>query len=158
MRKRRRKKSNMYGTGIQHTSVSSITQSCPALWDPMDCRTPGFPVYHQLSELTQTQIHWVYYAIQPSHPLSSLSPPTFNLSQDQGLFKWVSSSHQVAKVSEFQLQHQSFQSIFRTDFLWDGLVGSNRATYIAIFNFYKNSMRETIIFPFSQMKKLRHSQ
>ena len=62
--------------------------------------------------------------IQPSHPLSSLSPPTFNLSQHQGLFKWVSSSHLMAKVLEFQLQHQSFQWIFRTDFLQDGLVGS----------------------------------
>ena len=63
-------------------------------------------------------------AIQPSHLLSSLSPPAFNLSQHQGLFKWISSSHQVAKVLEFQLQHQSFQWIFRTDFLYDRLVGS----------------------------------
>ena len=72
---------------------------------------------HQLLELAQTHVHWVGDAIQPSHPLSSPSPPAFNLSQNQGLFQWVSSSHQVAKVLEFQLQHQSFQWIFRVDFL-----------------------------------------
>ena len=71
--------------------------------------TTGFPVHHQLSEFTQTHVHWVGDAIQPSHPLSSPSPPVLNLSQHQGLFQWVSSSHQVAKVLEFQLQHQSFQ-------------------------------------------------
>ena len=108
------------------TSVqfSSVTQSCPILCDPIDCSTPGLPVHQQLLEFTQTHGHWVSDAIQPSHPLSSPSPPTFNLSQHQGLFKWVSSLHQMAKVLEFQLQHQSFQSIFRTDFLYDGLVGS----------------------------------
>ena len=90
----------------------------------MDCSTPGFHVHHQLLEPTQIHVHWVGDAIQPSHPLLSLSPPAFNISQDQGLFKWVSSSHQVAKVLEFQLQHQSFQWIFRTDLLWDALVGS----------------------------------
>ena len=88
---------------------SLVTQLCPTLCDPMDCSTPGFPVHHQLLKLTQTQPHRVSDAIQPSHPLSSPSPPTFNLSQQQGLFQWVSSSHQVAK-------HQSFQCIFRTDF------------------------------------------
>ena len=105
--------------------LSSVTQSCPTLFDPMHCSTPGFPVHHQLLELTQTHVHQVGGAIQPSHPLSSPYPPTFNLSQHQGLFQWVSSSHQVAKVSEFQLQHQSFQWIFRTDFLQDGLVWSS---------------------------------
>ena len=89
-----------------------------------DCSTPGFPVHHQLLELTQTHVHWVSDAIQPSHPLSSPSPPTLNLSQHWGLFQWVSSSHQVAKVLEFQLQHQSFQWTLRTDFLWDGLIGT----------------------------------
>ena len=74
----------------------------------MDCSTPGFPVHHHLLELTQTHVHQVIDAIQPSRPLSSPSPPAFNLSQHQGLFKGVSSSHQVAKVLEFQLQHQSF--------------------------------------------------
>ena len=80
---------------------------------PHDCSTPGFPVLHYLSESTQTHIHWVDDAIQPSPPLSSPSPPAFNLSQHQGLFQWVGSSHQVAKVLELQLQHQFFQWIFR---------------------------------------------
>ena len=88
---------------------SSDTQSCRILCDPMDCSTPGLPVYHQLPEFTQTHDHRVGDAIQPSHPLSSPSPPALNLSQHQGLFQWVSSSHHVAKVLEFQLQHQSFQ-------------------------------------------------
>ena len=96
--------------------------SCVQLCDPIDCSTPGFPVHSQLPELAQTHVYCVGEAIQPSHPLSSYSPPAFNLSQNQGLFKWVSSSHQVAKVLEFQLQHQSFQWIFRTDFLKDRLV------------------------------------
>ena len=95
---------------------SSATQSCLTLCDPMDCSTPGLPVHHQLLESTQTHAHWVGDTIQPAHPLSSASPPTFSLSQCQGLFKWVS-SHRVAKVLEFQLQHQSFQWIFRTDLL-----------------------------------------
>ena len=94
---------------------SSVAQSCPTLCDPMDCSTPGLPVHHLLPESTQTHVHWVSDAIQPSHPLSSPSPPALNLSQHQGLFKWVSSSHQVAKVLEFQLQHQSFQWTPRTD-------------------------------------------
>ena len=96
---------------------SSVTQFCPTLSDPMDCSMPGFPVQHQLPELTQTPFHWVTDAIQPSHPLLSPSPPAFNLFQHQGLFQWVSSLHQVAKVLEFQLQHQSFKSTPRTDFL-----------------------------------------
>ena len=96
---------------------SSVTQLCPILCDPMSCSTPGLPVHHQLPEFTQTHIHWVGDAIQLSHPLSSPSPPTLNLSQHQGFFQWVSSSHQVAKVLEFQLQHQSFQWTLRTDLL-----------------------------------------
>ena len=88
---------------------NSVAQLCLTLCDPMDCSTPGLPVHHQFPEFTQTHVHWVGDAIQPSHPLSSPSLPTFNLSQHQGLFKWVSSLHQVAKVLEFQLQHQSFQ-------------------------------------------------
>ena len=90
----------------------------------MDCGTAGLPVHHQLPEFTQTHVHWVGDAVQPSHPLSSPFPPAFNLSQHQGLFQWVSSSHQLAKVLEFQFQHQSFRWLFRTDFLKDGLVGS----------------------------------
>ena len=85
------------------------------LCDPMDCSTPGFPVQHQILQLTQTHVHGVSDTIQSSHPLSSPSPPTFSLAQHQGLFQWVSSSHQVAKVLKFQLQHQSFQWTFRTD-------------------------------------------
>ena len=87
---------------------SSVAQSCPTLCNPMNCSTPGLPVHHQLPEFTQTHVCWVGDAIQPSHPLSSPSPPAFNLSQHQGFFHWVSSSHEVAKVLEFQLQHQSF--------------------------------------------------
>ena len=90
----------------------------------MDCSTPGFPVLHNHPESAQTHVHWVSDAIQPSYPLSSPSPPAFSLSQHQGIFWWVSSSHQVAKVLELQLQHQSFQWLFRTDFFSDGLVGS----------------------------------
>ena len=103
---------------------SSVAQSCPNLGNPMDCSMPNFPVPHQLLELAQTHVHQVGDAIQPSHPLTSPSPPTFNPSQHQGLFQGVSSSHQVAKGLEFQLQHQSFQWIFRTDFLEDWLAGS----------------------------------
>ena len=80
---------------------SSIIQLCPTLCDPMDCSTPGLPVHHQLPEFTQTHVHWVSDAIQPSYPLSSPSPPTLNLSQHQGLFKWVSSSYQMAKYWSF---------------------------------------------------------
>ena len=111
-------------------SVSSVTQSCPTLRDPMDCSPPGLPVLHHLPEFAQTPVHRVGDAIQPSHPLSSLSLPAFDLSQHRSLFKWVSSFsnesvlHRVAKILEFQLQYQSFQWIFRTDFHYDGLVGS----------------------------------
>ena len=83
----------------------------------MDCSMPGVPVHHELPELAQTHVLRVSDAIQPSHPLLSPSPPAFNLSQHQGLFHRVSSSHQVAKVLELQLQHRSFQSILRTNFL-----------------------------------------
>ena len=93
----------------------SVAQLCPTLCDTMDYSRPGLPVHHHLPEFTQTLVHWVGDAIQPSHPLSSPSPPSLNLSQHQGLFKWVSSSNQVAKVLEFQLQHQSCQWTPRTD-------------------------------------------
>ena len=104
--------------------LSLFTQSCLALCNPMDRSTLGFPVHHQLLELIQTHVHWISDDIQPSHPLSSPSPPALNLSKLQGLYKWVSSSHEVAKVLEFSLQHQSFQWTPRTDLLQDGLVGS----------------------------------
>ena len=100
--------------------------SCPllTLWDPMDCSMPGFPVLHDLQEFAQTRVHWVSDAIQPSYPLSPPSPPALNLFPHQGLFQWLGSSHQGAKVLEFQLQHQSFQWIFRADFSEDQLVWS----------------------------------
>ena len=107
---------------LNSVQFSSVTQLCPTLCNYMACSTPGFPVHHQLPEFTQTYVHCVGDAIQPPYPLSSPSPPALNLSQHQGLFQWVSSLHQVAKVLEFQLQHQSFQWIFRTDLLYDGLV------------------------------------
>ena len=92
-----------------HICCCSVSQACLTLCNPIDCSMPGLPVHHQLPEFTQTHVHWVGDPIQPSHPLSSLSPPALNLSQHQGLFKLVSYLHQVAKVLEFQLQHQSFQ-------------------------------------------------
>ena len=107
---------------ISSVQFSSVAQSCLTLCDPVDCRTPGLSVHFKLLEFTH--VHWVSDAIQSSHPLSSLSPSAFNLSQHQGLFKWVSSLHQIAKELEFQPQYQSLQWIFRTDLLQDGLVGS----------------------------------
>ena len=104
------------------SSVQSF-QLYPTLCDPTDCSTPDFPVHHQLSAFTQTHVHRFSDAIQPSRPLSSPSL-ALNLSQHQGLFQGVSALHQVAKVIEFQVQHQSFQWTFRTDFLYDGVVGS----------------------------------
>ena len=94
----RRQGNIMWQPSVQ---FSSVTQSCPTLCNPMNYSTPGFPVHHQLPELTQTYVHQVCDAIQPSHPLSSPSPLAFNLSQHQGLFIWVSFSHQIAKVWSF---------------------------------------------------------
>ena len=108
--------------GQRVVQLSSVAQLCPTLCDPMDCSMPGLPIHHQLLEFTQTHVHWVSNAIQPSHPLSSPSPPTFNPSQHQGLCKWVSSSHQVAKVLEFSFnispsnEHPGLIS-FRMDWL-----------------------------------------
>ena len=102
---------------LSSVQCSSVAQSCLTLCDPMNCSTPGLPVHHQLPESTQTHVLQVGDPIQPSHPLSSPSPSALNLFQHQGLWKWVSSSHQVAKVLKFQLQHQSFQWTPRTDLL-----------------------------------------
>ena len=102
-------------TKVIQVQFSSVTQSCPTLCNPMNRSTIGLPVHHQLPEFTQTHAHRVHDAIQPSHPLSSPSPPAPNPSQRQGLFQWVSSSHEVAKVLEFQFQHQSSQWAPRTD-------------------------------------------
>ena len=102
-------------TALPSVQFSSVAQSCPTLCDPMNHSTPGLPVHHQLPEFTETHVHRVSDAIQPSHPLSSPSPSALNLSQHWGLFQWLSSSHQVAKVLEFQLQYQSFQWTPRTE-------------------------------------------
>ena len=111
------------GTRAQDTRLEGkaflllfVAKSCPTLCAPMDWSTPGFPVLHYIPEFAQTHVHWVSDAIQPSHPLSP-PPCAFNLSQHQSLFQWVCFSHQVVKVLEFQLHHQSFQWIFRGDFL-----------------------------------------
>ena len=103
-------------------SVSSVTQLCPTPCDPMNRSTPGLPVHHQLPEFNQTHVHGVGDAIQPSHPLSSPSPPAPNPSQHQCLFQWVSCSHEVAKVPEFQFQHRSFQWTPRTPLGWTGWI------------------------------------
>ena len=104
-------------TFIKRFFQSVVTQSRPTASDPMDWNTKGFPVHHQPPELAQTHIHQATDATQPFHPWSHPSPPATNLSQLQGLFPWASSLCQVAKILEFQFQHQSFQWIFRTDFL-----------------------------------------
>ena len=117
---------------------SSVAQPCPILCNPMNCSMPGLPVH--LLEFTQTHIHWVSDAIQPSHPLSSPSPPAFNLSQHQGLFKWVSCSHQMAKVLEFQLQHQSFQ--WTVGWYW-----ALFQSLLHLFNRQSNPMRLIILSP-----------
>ena len=112
-----RHSSNLRGTilhNISSVQFISVTQLCPTLCDPMNPSTPGLPVHHQPPEFTQTHVHRVGYAIQPSHPLSFPSPAAPNASQHQGLFQWVNSSHEVAKVLEFQPQHQSFQWTPRT--------------------------------------------
>ena len=95
----------------------SVAKSCLTLWDPMDCSTPGFPVLHNLPEFAQTHVHWVGDAIQLPHLLSLSSLLALSLPQHQGLLQWVCSLHQVAKVLELQLQHQSFQWILMVDFL-----------------------------------------
>ena len=105
---------NLYAE-FSSVQFSSVAQSCLTLCNPMNCSTPGLPVHHQLPEFTQTHVHRVGDAIQSSHPLSPPSPPTSNPSQHQGLLQWVNSTHEVAKVLEFQLQHHSFQRTPRTD-------------------------------------------
>ena len=106
-------------------SFSSVQFSRSVVCNPMNRSTPGLPVHHQLPEFTKAHVHWVSDAIQPSHPLSSTSPPAPNPSQHQSLYQWVNSSHEVAKVVEFQLYHHSFQRNPRADLLQNGLVGSS---------------------------------
>ena len=111
-------------TRIHKVQFSSVAQSCPTLCDPMNHSTPGLPVHHHLPEFTQTHVHRVCDAIQPSLPLSFPSPPAPNPSQHQNLFQWVNYWHEVAKVLEFQLWHHSFQRNPRANLLQNGLVGS----------------------------------
>ena len=107
----------LFFSHFSSVQFSSVTQSCPTLWDPMNHSMPALPVHHQLLEFTNTHARRVGDAIQPSHALSSPSPPAPNPSQHEDLFQWVNSLHQVAKVLEFQLQPQSFQWTPRTDLL-----------------------------------------
>ena len=107
---------DIFGISILTGCCYSVAKFCVTLWDPMNRSTPGLPVHHELLELTQTHAHWVGDSIQPSHPLSFPSPAT-NPSQHQGHFQWVNPSHEVAKVLEFQPQHQSFQWTPRTGLL-----------------------------------------
>ena len=127
---------NLDGRGVlgRISSVQSLT-ACLSLCDPMDFSMPGFPVHHQHPELVQTHVYRVGDAIQPSRPLLSLSL-AFNLSQHQGLFQWVSFSHQVAKVLELQLQHQSFQWIFITDWIFIGGEWMHVNTWLSCFVVY----------------------
>ena len=95
----------------------SVTRSCPTLFNPIDCSTPGFLVPYHVPESAEVHVLWISDAIQPSHPLSSPSPPAFCLYQNQDLFQWVGSLYQVAKVLKLQLQPQSFQWVFEVYFL-----------------------------------------
>ena len=127
---------------------------CPTLCDPMDCTIPGFSVLQHLPKLAQAHVHWVGVAIQPSHPRSSCSPPAFNLSQYQGLFQWVHSSHQVAKILE--LQHQSLQWICSVDFFridWFDLLAVQRTLKSILQHL---SLKASIIW-YSALFMLQHS-
>ena len=152
---------------LQFSSVQSLSraQSCPTLCNPMDCSAPGLAVHHQLPEFTRTHIHWVDDAIQPSHSLSSSSPPAFSLSQHQGLFKWVSSLHQMAKVigvsalaSVLPMNIQDFLNIRWFPLGWSGCifllskglsrVFSNTKCSLGISNFLEEifSLSRSIVF------------
>ena len=124
----------------------------------MDCSMLGFPVHHQLLEFALIHVHQVSDAIQPSHPLFSPSPPALNLSQDRSLSQWLSSPHQVAKVLEFQLQHQSFQWIFSTNFLFFFFYTSILFyLFIFLLSFYFSNfilfLNLTILYWFCQISK-----
>ena len=112
---------NLFACAVSSDCCSSVTKSCLTLCDSRDCSTPGFPVLHYLPEFAQIRVHWVSDAIQSSHPLPPASPFAFILSQH--LFQWISYSHQLAKVLELQLQHQSFQWVFRVKLFHLGFTG-----------------------------------
>ena len=123
-------------TKMWHGCCCSVAKSCPTLCDPMDCSTPGFPVLHYLPEYAHTHAPWVSDPIQPSHPLSPPSPFALNLSQHQGPFQWVRCLHQVPKVLELQLQHQSFRWVFQD---WSplgltGLISSQSKEFSRVFS------------------------
>jgi len=109
---------------FMEVQFNSLTQSCQTICNPMDCSMPGFPVHHQLPEFIQTHVHWDSDAIQSSHPLSSPSPSAFNLSQHQGLFRWVRTLHQMDKVLDLQFQHQLLPVIIQDWFPlgWTGWI------------------------------------
>ena len=124
------------GVYIQGTlHFNSVAQSCPTLCDPMNHSTPGLPVCHQLPEFSQTHAHWVSDAIQSSHPLSSPSPPAPYPSQHQGLFQWVNSSHEVAKILEFQLQILHYITSYGKNS--NKLLGQSNTSFWQIHNSYK---------------------
>ena len=129
---------------------SSVAQLCPALCDLMDCSTPGLPVHHQLPEFTQTHVHWVSDAIQPSHPLSSPSPPAFSLSQHQGLFKWVSSSHRgqsigvSASVSVLPMNSQDWFPLGWTG--WISLLSKGLSRLFSSTTQFKGDIIDILIF------------
>ena len=109
---------------LRFNSCCSVTQSWQTLWDPVDCSMPGCPVPHHLLKFSQVHIHCISDPTQPSHPLMPSPLSALNLSQHQGLFQWVGCLHQVTKILELQLQHQSFQWVFRVYFPWDWLFWS----------------------------------
>ena len=115
---------NMDSYSFPSVCCCSVAWLCLTVCNSMDCSAPRFPILHHLQEFAEVHVHWAGDAVQPSYLSSPSSPPAISLSQHQGLFQCVGSSHQVAKVLELQLQHQSFQWLFRTDFLQDELVGS----------------------------------
>ena len=122
-----------------------ITQLWSTLCDPMDCNAPGFPVHNQLPEIAQTHVHWLGDAIQSSHPLSSSSPPAFNLSQHQGLFQRVNSSHQVVKLLEF---HFSFRSVFpmaMQDWFPSGWTGLISLLFKGLSRVFSNNSKASVL-------------
>ena len=135
----------------------SVAQSCPTLCDPMNHSTPCLPVHHQLPKFTQTRVHWVGDAIQPSHPLPSPSPPALNLSQDQGPFQWVSSLHQVAKVLGFSFsispsnEHPGLIS-FRMDWLDLLAVQGTLRSLLGACNYELFKEESIMVFPSSRQK------
>ena len=133
-----------YWFHIKPIQFNSVAQSCPTLCDPMNCSMPGLPVHHQLPEFTQTHVHRVSDALQPSHPLSSPSPPALNPSQHQSLFQWVNSSHEVAKVLEFQLYTHSVHNnglCMHNNVLYHNLKGPLDERFFILKNFCLKTWR-----------------